>query len=619
MFAQSQNKTVTANGWDKNEKVILVVIGILAFFSFINTFQNPLIWDDTGRIVENGYIRRLSNIPLLLNLKYLLYFNEPYRPVYTLTLFLNYHFFKLNVYGWRIFNIFVHLLNTILIYFLVRYIFKNKAISSITALIFAVHPIHTEAVNVAVYRTELLSCLFFMMSFFLYLKSRRNIKVGKSFYSFSLLAFALALASKEMAASLPLIIVLYIYFFSQQKERKKLLVSLLPFFLIVLLWIVMARRFELQDMFVGEHELSYGSSFGSKVHLRVLSYMGAPILRYIWISFLPLNLVLLYPQQLKSYTPSAMEIFSLLILIGILICAFKLRKFSKETSFSIFYFFISLLPVSQIIPFSVIYGERWLYIPSLGFCLFVAIWLKRLFFDKNLEKLGIILLALITCFYFFVTIARNRDWRDEVTLLEKNVNIYPQSMDARLQLADQYTRKKDYEKGLYHIRTAHEMYPNIFDPYFYLGRYYVEKGPPDEAIKTFSNLLRDFPDKCKDNPDFYYYFGIACTKGKLYDEAISYYEKVLTLNPYRPENREVYNGLGNVYFRKNEFSKAIESYKSSLNVDPDWIIPCHNLMIIYKKIGESKRFARYFARAISLDSTYKGALKEPGALDTDLE
>ena len=176
---QEQNNTITSNWWEKNEKVILIIIGILAFVSFINTFQNPLIWDDTGRIVENGYIKRLGNLSLIFSSKYMSYFCETtYRPLYTLTLFLNYHFFKLNVYGWRIFNIFLHIINTILIYFLIRYIFRDGTISSITALIFAVHPIHTEVVNVVVYRTELLACLFFLGSFFLYLKSIRNIKIA---------------------------------------------------------------------------------------------------------------------------------------------------------------------------------------------------------------------------------------------------------------------------------------------------------------------------------------------------------------------------------------------------------------------------------------------------------
>jgi O-antigen ligase len=97
-------------------------------------------------------------------------------------------------------------------------------------MIFAVHPVHIEAVNVAVYRTELLACLFFLMSFFSYLKSIKDIKIEKDFYSLSPFIFILALCSKETAATLPLIIALYIYFFTQKKERKKLLVSVLPFF-----------------------------------------------------------------------------------------------------------------------------------------------------------------------------------------------------------------------------------------------------------------------------------------------------------------------------------------------------------------------------------------------------
>jgi tetratricopeptide (TPR) repeat protein len=115
-------------------------------------------------------------------------------------------------------------------------------------------------------------------------------------------------------------------------------------------------------------------------------------------------------------------------------------------------------------------------------------------------------------------------------------------------------RKKDYEKALNYIALAHEMYPDSFEPYFSLGKYYAGKGPYNLAIKTFSNLLRDFPNECENNPDFYSYLGTIYAKEKLYEEAISNYKKTLTLRPIRPirrHNRDIYNSIGNAYFHKN--------------------------------------------------------------------
>jgi len=617
---QLQDGTLISKWWERNERIVLSLIGILAFASFINTFRNPFVWDDIGRIVENGYIKRISNLSLLFSRRYLSYFRETtYRPLYTLTLLLNYHFFKLNVSGWRVFNIFLHTTNTILVYYFIKNVFQDRTVSSITAMVFAVHPVHTEAVNVAVYRTELLACLFFVTSFSSYIRSIRSTKIEKSLYLLSIFFFILALCSKEMAASLPLVIVLYIYVFFPRKERKKLLVSALPFFLIVFLWVIIGSRFELEGPSIGKEEFYYGSSFGSKVHFRVFASLGAPILRYIKILFVPIDFVLVYPHELKGFVPTSKEIFSLLILITILISAFKMRRFSKESSFSIFYFFVTLLPVSQIIPLSVIYGERWLYIPSLGFCFLVAILLKKLFLDKNLRKIGIFLVVAIISLFLFLSLRRNRTWGDERKLLEESVNVYPQSMYAQLFLAECYIENKDYEKALYHISLAHDMYPNLFEPYFWLGKYYGEKGPYNEAIRTFSNLVKDFPDKCRNNPDFYYYFGLAGSKGGLYDEAISNYEKALMLSPIRPYNRKVYNSMGNAYFYKNEFSKAVQSYESSLKIDPDWIVPYHNLAIVYRDEGEIKKFAMFFAKAVILDSSYKGFLRESGALEAPVE
>ncbi|MDD5686447.1 MAG: tetratricopeptide repeat protein [Elusimicrobia bacterium] len=594
-----------------NKKIIIVIIGILAFFSFVDTLRNPFVYDDVSRIVENSQIKHLSNIPHIFSSKYLLYFNEAnYRPLGTLTLFLNYKLFNLDVYGWRLFNILLHIINSILIYLLIWWIFRNNVVSFITAILFAVHPIHTETVNVIVYRTELLACMFFLISFYTYLKAMENTKIRKGFYAVSLVLFILGLCSKLMVVSLPIVLVLYDYFFLSREKVRKGLILCIPFFIIIILWVtVIPSLLETSgQVFYGIH---YGSQLGTKVHFRILSSMGKPILRYIWVCFFPLNLVLLYPSHLPGNFPTAGEVLCLFLLFSFVIFAFMIKNQFKEISFSTLYFFITLLPVSQIIPFNIIYAERYLYIPSIGYCMLVAILFDRFLFKKEIKKIAYLFLGLIFCFYLVRTLKRNIDWRDDLVLFEKNLKVYPQSMDAHLFANYRYLQRKNYTEALKHIRIAHEMYPANFYPYFSLGEFRIEIGQYDEAIKVFSDLLKNFPQQTQTYDVFYYDFGKSYAGKGLWDKAIFYYNKCISLNSLA---KGAHNEIGNCYYYKTEFSKAIVFYESALSIDPYWIVPYHNLIVVYKRINELEKVAHYIVKAIRVDPSYKGFLDKSGTV-----
>ena len=168
----------------KKHTISLLVLIILGFVVFSNTFRNPFMWDDEELIVENKYIQSPGSIPFLFSLQYWKYYAPEekgwYRPVRVITLAIDHFFWKLNPFGYHLTNLLLHIVNIIIIYFFVLKLKtftkrKNEPRASsfrqhflepafLTAALFAVHPIHTESVTWIKNRSDLLASIFFLLS-----------------------------------------------------------------------------------------------------------------------------------------------------------------------------------------------------------------------------------------------------------------------------------------------------------------------------------------------------------------------------------------------------------------------------------------------------------------------
>lgn len=618
--------------WWFDEKTLLFIIGFIAVISFVNTLNNPFTFDDKLFFTENGYIKKLSNVSLLFSDKYLQCFNEiNYRPIYTLSLILNYAMSKLDVFWWRLVNIFLHLVNTLLVYFLVKQVFQvfnNQStrelppssklrrtftnpgtqesnyliLSIISAILFAVHPVHTEVINVIAYRTELLSCLFFILSLLFYIKSIPEKKPGFGpVYILSVLMFILALLSKQTAAVLPIIIFLYHYFYGRLK-KKDLLIRLMPYVIVLVLCVLLPNMIlESRVIYKDANTLNYSSNLGSKVHLRTLGAEGAVVLRYTWLSLVPVRQVLNYPLQLSGWNLTSGEMFSFIILFIILFLAFKLRKTNKDISFSIFFFYVSLLPVSQIIPFSMLYAERWLYIPSIGACLFLSLVFEKYFRKTKLKTVVLVLAGMLVLFYFSLTVSRNKQWSNLINILQQDRKIFPRSMYPYLFLSDEYMFSRSYSSALENINLALKMYPDEYMPYYNLGVYYINTGLPSKAVLTFTIISEKFSKRAATSYKFYLKSGEAYRGIKDYEKSVQCFLKSWSIYPY---DRQIYNELGIMYYEKGDYEQSVKTYIQALEIDPDWIVPMHNLVLAYQKLKSTEKADNVLKKIYSLYPEY---------------
>src|SRR6187549_2618519 len=203
----------------------LGVILLLSFVIYLPVFNNKfLAWDDNLYIKDNPLIYSINLKDIFSQ-----YVMGNYHPLTILTFAIEYQFFGLNETGYHVINLLLHLLNVVLVFYVINLLVNNPTVALVAALLFGIHPLHVESVAWAAELKDLLYTFFFLASYIFYLKYLTSPQ--KKLYVLSLLLFFLSLLSKAMAASLPAVLILTDYF-KGRKINTKTLLEKLPFILL---------------------------------------------------------------------------------------------------------------------------------------------------------------------------------------------------------------------------------------------------------------------------------------------------------------------------------------------------------------------------------------------------
>ncbi|UCD85428.1 MAG: tetratricopeptide repeat protein [Deltaproteobacteria bacterium] len=578
----------------------VLLIAIVCFLAYSNTFDVSFQYDDKTGIVENRYIhmRELSLSDLIPALTKGRYAN---RPVAQLSFSLNYYFGKLDLFGYHLVNILVHALTGIILYFLLvitldlgplrgRYE-KREWLALLIVLLWAVHPIQTQSVTYILQRMTSMAGMFFLLSLYLYVRGRlgetRSFKIWC--YSGSAVTAILALGSKEVAGVLPLILVLYEFYFFQNLDsrvikRKWLQIAsvLVAFSIIVLIylgpdfiWKILAP-YQDWDFTLSERLLT---------QLRVIMYYLS-----LLVFPLPSRLHLDYDFSIShSLFNPVSTFFSLLGLIGMIGLGVYLARRRPLASFGIFWFLGNLVVESSIIPLELVFEHR-LYLPLLGFLLFftgIA--------DRRIIGRGIIYGAFTAIFIFtFWTIQRNIVWKDEFSLWSDCLKKSPNKESSHNNLGIAYFNKEMYDEAIGHYQRALDIKPDCADYYMNLGIAYAKKGMLNEAVRECQQALQIEPFNSKARVDL----GNIYYNGGMYDEAIKEYQQAMILDP---DNSKAYTNLGRAYEKKGMHDEAFEKYRQALITDPGDAQAHTNLGLAYFNKGQYDGAIREYRLAIEIN------------------
>ncbi len=518
----------------QHERLVVLIVAIaLSFLIFGNGLGGDFVFDDTS-VVKNR--ADLKDTSYFLNLFVSPYHqNMPktglYRPFTMASYALN-HYLGGSAFGFHLVNILIHAFNSFLVFWLIFYFLKSRAIAYASFFLFLTHPIHTEAVTSIVGRAELLTFFWSMATIYFFIK-KYKLLAGLSFF--------LALWSKETALMIvPILLYLDVYFSNQPDSSypparlslasklstarlslagvvgavKRLLFLAIPLGVYsVFRYIALGKYFagdatttivENQLKFVGFWERIFTA-------LKVLAMYAE---RLIW----PVHLSADYSYQristVKNIFTSSEAIIGLFLLVGLIYLAVRFRKGSTRIGFgfgAIFFLFPYLMISNLIRPVGTIMGERLMYFPSLGFVVILACLLSRLIHMQGLAlhesyphaRLSLaafcVILSAILVFFSLRTVIRNNDWKDSRTLFSATVKESPHSLITRTALAGVHIRADEWEEAKKELEAAGNIHEDNAHLQNLLGIIADHEGQPELAEAKFNRSLELNPDAINAN------------------------------------------------------------------------------------------------------------------------
>ena len=487
-------------------------------------------------------------------------------PLTWMSLMLDATLFGLEPGGYHLTNILLHLINTLLLCWIVYMMTGRLVCSVVVAALFAVHPQHVESVAWVTERKDVLSTLFWLLTTWAYIK---YVSLGKGlWYGLSLMFMALGLMSKPMLVTLPCVLLLLDFWplgrctFSQEgvllparKTLPALVWEKVPFFLLVI--ISSSVTFLVQDR---------GGAVGSlekfPLDVRVTNAFWAYTL-YLVKTIWPSHLAFFYPHPeggLAGWKP----LVGLLLLIGGTGAAVWWRNKRPYFTTGWFWYVGTLVPVIGLVQVGEqSRADRYTYVPLIGIFILVVWWIDQVIRSRPGWKKPVgAVVALLLVGFSYQSFVQAKTWKNSQTLAERGLAVTKNNYKAHNNIAAIYEKAGEMEKAETHYRTALRIKPT-HDHHYNLGNVLRKTGRIDEALAQYTKSLD-------------YHLGFASAMNNM---ALIYYERkefeqakqwFLEGLKYKPNNAEVHNNLGAVYQNQGNLPDAIKHFREAVRMNPGW-------------------------------------------------
>jgi protein O-mannosyl-transferase len=571
----------------------IILIISAGFIVYSNSFDCTFHFDDQGTITDNPIIKNLSNFE---NFNY---WQHPARQIAYLSFGLNYHFNKLNVFGYHLVNIFIHIITGIFSFLLIKLILNQLKVESIklkdnhplpllskegkkgwffepstvnwialfSALFFIVHPLQTQAVTYIVQRMASMAAMFYILSIYLYALGRiehvQKNKIQKAliFYILALMSGIFGFMTKENAVTFPLAMLLFEFFFIRNKKNriysKYVIFSFLAIFIIFISYLV-----------INSSILTTAATSG--IEIRSIDYLinqFVVIIRYLQLTILPINQSADYGNIDNNFPFVASfwrfdVIGCLLLLIGLMVLAIYLYHKNKVLSFGIFWLFLTLSIESSIIPIADPMFEHRMYLPMLGLGLFLISSIFLLL--KKIRPIYIFsLLFVIIVLMGFTSYSRNEIWKNDLTLWSDVIKKAPYNDRGYSSKGLALGSLKRYEEANKYYDEAVKLNPENFNTW-------NNKGEILDKLENYEAAVNCYDQALKAKPDF---FEALNNKGKAlntlqkYNEALDFLDEAVKL---KPDNNQAWYNKGISLAGLKKYQEAIDCYDEAIKIKPDY-------------------------------------------------
>ncbi|MDQ1640322.1 MAG: protein O-mannosyl-transferase [Pyrinomonadaceae bacterium] len=565
---------------------------------YANSLSGAFVFDDTKQIVGNPALHFWSNIFRAFSndvwsfQRGTLSKDIPppyYRPLFTIYLTLNYQLFGLWQPGWHLMNLMVHTGATVFVYYLLRRLSGDVLIASLTALLFGLHPAHVESVSWISGIPDPLAALFYVPSLIWYVRYRDE--GGSKWLTASVVAYGLAALCKETPLALPLVFI--VWELTQSRSGKKfgpklreIAWRLIPY------GVVAAAYLILRVSVLGR--LSWKHPFMARVPNEAI-WMTVP---YVFVNYLrhliaPFRLSLIYGTSfiMSAGDPRFLIPTGLLLVLAAILWVYR-KKLDANLWLALALIIAPLLPVLnlKVFHYEYIIQDRYLYLPSIGFCSLIVLLIVRL--TRGNQQLTMAIAGIIILAFGVSTVLQNRVWHDAGALWQRAILYAPNSWSTHYNLGLAYLNSKQNDQALQQLEEAKRLNPNEATVYNNLALAQAALGDLNGAIANSKQALALDPTTLEAHNNL----GAFLYQQREYSAAKNEFAIVLGRDP---ESVSAHFNLGRTLAAMNDNPAAIREFESLLALKPDDIEARYQLGLSFAAAGKKADAVREIKRALS--------------------
>jgi tetratricopeptide (TPR) repeat protein len=600
-----------------------IIIGFLLVMMTFAVYQQVrnygfMNYDDDDYVTQNPFVR--DGLTWRgVSWAFRSHLHGHYHPVTWLSHMTDTELFGLNPAGHHLTSVFLHIINTLLLFLILRRMTGDLWQSAFVGALFAIHPLHVEPIAWIAGRKDVLCAFFWMLTMWGYVRYAEHPGLGR--YLVVLVAFTLGLMSKTTVVTLPFVLLLLDYWplgrlklgevgtemskaepislHSLYKQRllRRLIREKAPLFIIagfVVIVIVSTRQTYFDEKKAEEYgdalpqlEAKYGHKKSDYFYFAV-SYAKS-FGRALW----PHNLATPYTR--KDKVSFGLVVGGMLLLLGVSSLVFWKGRRYPYLPVGWFWYVVTLLPVVRLLPFGPYNtADRYLYLPNIGLFIMVAWVIPDLFARWRYRRLvlglsaGALLLSLAVLAWFQV-----RYWTDSLTLFQHAVEVTDNNWLAHNNLGAALEKQGRTDEAIVHYAEAARLRPFAARLHNNLGAALAKQGRIEEARECFSEAVQTNPDYA----DGHNNLGVMYFEQGRIEEALFHFSEALRIDP---RNADAHKNMGIALVRQGKINEAIGHFREALKIRPNYAAVHNNLGAALAKQGRIEEATRHFSEALRI-------------------
>jgi tetratricopeptide (TPR) repeat protein len=589
--------------WSERARALLITALVAcATLPYLNILVNGFVYDDDNQVLKNPYVRSFRYLKETFTTNVWSFkgvvASNYYRPMMTLGYLVCYRLFGMRAYGFHLFSLLLHVLVVCLVFVLTERLTADRVWAFVAGTLFALHPVHTEAVTWIAAVTDLELTFFYLLTFGFFLAEARP-GGGRSERTLAAMGvpFLLALLSKEQAMTLPALATVYEHFYRADRSETSTSQKLARY---GLLWLVGVAYVLFRVHFLGAlaPEEKYRQVTSQQIVLSAISLVGQYVGKLLW----PLRLCAFYVFHPSTSLFDLRLLAGLLVLLALaalfLVCWRSRERNVRFASFAIIWFFATLAPVLNAHWVGLnVFTERYLYLPSVGVAWLVGLGASKLWSraaTRPAQRRALVLAGVALGGLCAARIViRNRDWNNDIVLYTRTLELSPDIDNMLNDLGYAYWVVGAGDKAESVWKRALAVNPNNGDVLSNLGALASLRHQYAEALRFYQRAIEAKPSL----PNPHLNLGETYWKMGLRDQAEPQLRAAVTLAPLDTHPR---NRLGQLLLEEGREDEAEEQFRASVRVEPNAFAYDH-LGKINARRGALEEAERDFRAALSFE------------------